>query len=171
MVVLSHTPRTKTIQTVLNKKLDQNNWGNCLLLVILSINNFDKANLRCSSAELVFRQTLRLYGDLCFNTPQALTAFPDDFVLSWQKIASEFKPTDTQIKESNPVYLPKSLNTCTYIYVRSDPIGQNLMPSHDSLFIVHSNTDKTFKIFRKGNLSSFAINNLEPAFTLHDALS
>ena len=161
----------KTIKTALTAKLDRNNWVKYIPLIVLSINNTYKADLKCSSAELVFGQTLRLPGDLCFNTPLPRIAFPDDFVLSMRKFANECKPTDTRVEQSNPTHLPKELETCTHVYVRNDPIKQNLTPTYDGPFPVHSRTNKTFKIFRKGNLFSVAVNNVKPAFTLHDATS
>ena len=48
----------KTVKTALTAKLDSSHWTRHLPLIILSINNMYKADLKCSSAELVFGQTL-----------------------------------------------------------------------------------------------------------------
>ena len=152
----------KTIKTALTAKLDRNNWAKYIPLIVLSINTTYRADLKCSSAELVFTQTLRLPGDLCFNTPLPRIAFSYDFVLSMRKFANGCKPTDTGVGQSNPTHRPKDLETCTHVYVRNDPIEQNLTPIYDGPFVVHSRTNKTFKIFRKGNLSSVGINNIKP---------
>ena len=65
--------------------------------------------------------------------------------------------------------MPKALGTSTNIYVRNDPIKQNLTLTYDGPFLVRSRTNKTFKIYLKCNLSSVAITNTKAAFTLYDA--
>ena len=63
----------KTIKTALTAKLKSSYWTRHLPLIIPSINNMYKADLKCSSSELVFGQTLRLPGDLCCILNQSCT--------------------------------------------------------------------------------------------------
>ena len=98
----------KTIKTALIAKLDRNDWVMYIPLIFLPISNTYKAYMNCSSAELVFGQTLRFLGDLCFNTPLSRITFPDDFVLSIRKFANECKPTDTRVEQFNLTHIPKN---------------------------------------------------------------
>ena len=90
-----------------------------------------KEDLQCSSAELVFGQTLRLPGDLCYDFLQPRVNYPTDMVLAMRKFANACKPTDTRVAPLSCAHLPKALYTCTHIYIRNDPIKANLTPTYD----------------------------------------
>ena len=105
----------KTIKTALTAKLDREHWTRHLPIIILSINNMYKSDLKCSSAELVYGQTLRLSGDLCFDSPQPTVVHPDDIVTRMRRFANSCKPTDTRVCPSQSAYLPKSLTSCSHV--------------------------------------------------------
>ena len=125
-----------------------------------------KADLKCSSAELVFGQTLRLPGDLCCNSPQPRISHPSDMVLAMRKFANSCQPIDTRVISSKPVHLPDALQTCTHVFIRNDPIKANLTPTYDGPFLVLSRTKHSFTVLRRDKLYTAAINNIKPAFTL-----
>ena len=156
----------KTIKTALTAKLDSSHWTRHLPLIILSINNMYKADLKCSSAKLVFGQTLRLPGDLCCNSPQPRISHPSDMVLAMQKFANSCQPIDTRAISSKPVHLPDVLQTCTHVFIRNDPIKANLTPTYDGPFLVLSRTKHSFTVLRRDKLYTAAINNIKQAFTL-----
>ena len=156
----------KTIKTALTAKLDRQHWTRHVPLIILSINNMYKSDLKCSSAELVYGQTLRLPGDLCFDTPQPASAPFDDVLTSMRQFANSCKPISTRVCQSNRVHLPDSLSSCSHVYIKVDPIKPNLTPSYDGPFLVMSRTDSTFNVLRHNQLYSVAINNVKPAYTL-----
>ena len=159
----------KTIKTALTAKLDREHWTRHLPIIILSINNIYKSDLKCSSAELVYGQTLRLPGDLCFDSIQPNIRYPDDVVDAMRRFANSCKPIDTRVHQSNSVHLPKSLKDCTHVYIKLDPIKPNLTPTYDGPFLVVSKTDCTFKVIRNNRIYSVAINNVKPAFVLPPA--
>ena len=154
----------KTIKTVLTAKLDSSHWTRHLPLIILSINNMYKADLKCSSAELVFGQTLRLPGDLCCNSPQLRISYPSDMVFAMQKFANSCQPIDTRAISSKPEHLPDALQTCTHFFIRNDPIKANLTPTYDGPFLVLSRTKHSFAVLRRDKLCTAAINNIKPAY-------
>ena len=55
----------KNIKISLTAKLDEIHWTRHLPFILLSLNSMYKEDLKCSSSELVYGQTLRLPGDLC----------------------------------------------------------------------------------------------------------
>ena len=156
----------KNIKTALTAKLDSSHWTRHLPLIILSINIMYKADLKCSSAELVFGQTLRLPGDLCCNSPQPRIRHPSDMVLAMRKFTNSCQPIDTKAISSKPVHLSDALQTCTHVFIRNDPIKANLTPSYDGPFLVLSRTKHSFTVLRCDKLYTAAINNIKPEFTL-----
>ena len=161
----------KTIKTALTAKLDRNHWTRYVPLIILSINNMYKEDLKSSSAELVFGQTLRLPGDLCYDTPKPRVSYPSDMLLAMRKFANACKPTDTRVAPLTSEHMPHILQTCTHIYIRNDPIKANLTPTYDGPFFVVSRTNKTFHVLRNNTLYAVAINNVKPAFSLPSPVS
>ena len=161
----------KTIKTALTAKLDRNHWTRYVPLIILSINNMYKEDLKSSSAELVFGQTLRLPGDLCYDTPKPRVSYPSDMLLAMRKFANACKPTDTRVAPLTSEHMPHILQNCTHIYIRNDPIKANLTPTYDGPFFVVSRTNKTFHVLRNNTLYAIAINNVKPAFSLPSPVS
>ena len=161
----------KTIKTALTAKLDRNHWTRYVPLIILSINNMYKEDLKSSSAELVFGQTLRLPGDLCYDTPKPRVSYPSDMLLAMRKFANACKPTDTRVAPLTSEHMPHILQNCTHIYIRNDPIKANLTPTYDGPFFVVSRTNKTFHVLRNNTLYAVAINNVKPAFSLPSPVS
>ena len=62
--------------------------------------------------------------------------------------------------------MPRTLQTCTHVYIRNDPIKANLTPIYDGPFLVLSIDDKTFKVLKRNMSHAVAINNVKPAFML-----
>ena len=76
-----------------------------------------KSDLKCSSAELVFGQTLRLPGDLCYDLLQPRINYPDDIVLDRQKFANTCKSIDTRVSPLTSEHMSKSLRTCIHSHL------------------------------------------------------
>ena len=126
----------KTIKIALTAKLDCSHWTRNLPLIVLSINNMYMADLKCSSAELVFGQTIWLPGDLCCNSLQPGSRHSSDMILAMQKFANSCQPIDTRTISFKPVHLPDALHPCTLVFIRNDPIKANLTPRYDGPFLV-----------------------------------
>ena len=74
------------------------------------------------------------------------------------------RPIDTTVAQIPKTHMPHSLHSCTYVFVKNDPIKSNLTPTYDGPFQVLSRTEKTFTILRGVKQQSVAINNVKPAY-------
>ena len=156
----------RSIKTALTAKLDKNHWTYHLPFIILSLNSMYKEDLKCCSAELVYGQSLRLPGDLCVDTTPSEHVFRDDMVAKMRQFARECRTSETRVAQNPEVHLPRSLQTCTHVFIKNDPIKSNLTPTYDGPFEVRSRTDKTFSVIRRDKLQSVSINNVKPACIL-----
>ena len=156
----------RSIKTALTAKLDKNHWTYHLPFIILSLNSMYKEDLKCCSAELVYGQSLRLPGDLCVDITPSEHVFRDDMVAKMRQFARECQISETRVAQNPEVHLPRSLQTCTHVFIKNDPIKSNLTPTYDGPFEVRSRTDKTFSVIRRDKLQSVSINNVKPACIL-----
>ena len=120
-----------SIKTALTAKLDKNHWTYHLPFIILSLNSMYKEDLKCCSAELVYGQSLRLPGNLCVDITPSEHVFRDDLVAKVRQFARECRTSETRVNQNPEVYLPRSLQTCTHVFIKNDPIKSNLTPTYD----------------------------------------
>ena len=150
----------RTIKTALTAKLDSANWVFHLSSIILSLNTMFKEDLQGSSAELLFGQCLRLPGDLISPTHENQNASSSDIIDTTESL----HPTSTRVKQKKLIFLPKTLNDCTHIFIKDDPIYPNLCPAYSGPYLVIDRNNDVFKVIKRGKLISIGINNVKPGF-------
>ena len=133
--------------------------------IILSLNAMFKENLPGSSAELLFGQCLQLSGDLISPTRKNQNASSSDIINNMRAFTESLHLTSTRVEQKKSIFLPKTLNDCTHIFIKDDPIHPNLRPAYSSPYLVIDRNNDVFKVIRRGKLISVDINNVEPGFT------
>ena len=126
-----------------------------------------KEDLKCSSAELVYGQTLRLPGDLCADKANSYAEEVSvrKMISSLKSFASQCRPIDTRVAQILKMHMPHSLHSCVHVFVKNDPIKSNLTPTYDGPFEVLLKTEKTFTISRGIKQQSVAIIDIvKPAY-------
>ena len=73
-------------------------------------------------------------------------------------------PTSTRVEQKKSIFLPKTLNDCTYIFIKDDPIHPNLCPAYSGPYLVIDRNNDVFKAIKRGKLISVGINNVKPGF-------
>ena len=154
-----------SLDNALTAKLDWQNWTFYVGTVVLSINTMFKPELGCSSAELVYFQSLRLPGDFFLANPSE-EPFPESLIGEMKRFAANIHPAPTRVKQAKRVYMPRELKTCSHIFVKLDPIKPNLTPAYAGPYFVISHTDKTFKVLKNDRILKLAVNNVKPCFEL-----
>ena len=158
----------KNIKVALTAKLNRLNWVFYLGSVVLSINSMHRRELGCSSADIVFFQSLRLPGDMFLPTRNE-NAFSATLIGQMRRFAASIRPSPTRVEQSRKIYMPPELKTCSHIFVKQDPIKPNLTPPYSGPYLVVSRTDKTFRVLNNDRIMSVAINNVKPCFQLNNA--
>ena len=123
-----------------------------------------KEDLQGSSAELLFGQCLRLPGDLISPTHENQNVSSSDIINSMHAFTESLYPTSTRVEQKKSIFLPKTLNDCTHIFIKDDPIHPNLCPAYSGPYLVIDRNNDVFKVIKRGKLISVGINNVKPGF-------
>lgn len=140
------------------------NWSEELPLVLLGVRTAFKEDLNCSTAELVYGQTLRVPGD--FFIPSSLNPQldPTSYVEQLRKYMQNLIAKDTRSQTQNKIYIPKDLLNCEYVFVRVDKVKPTLTPPYDGPYRVMKRLRKHYVIEIKGKNTSISIDRLKPAY-------
>ena len=148
-----------------------NLWIDALPLVLLGIRTTLKADLNCTSAELVYGVTLRLPGQL-FVQPQTASTLSDplSYVDHLKEVMQsvQYQPTRTCTKPQHSTFVHKDLHTCTHVFVRRDAQKPPLRPTYDGPFKVIDRKERFFVVALNGNRQdTISIDRLKPAYPIH----
>ena len=120
-----------------------------------------KEDLQGSSAELFFGQCLQLPGDLISPTHENQNASSSDIINSMCAFTESLHPSSTRVEQKKSIFLPKTLNDCTHVFIKDNLIHPNLCPAYSGPYLV---IDRVFKVIKRGKLISVGINNVKPGF-------
>ena len=153
----------RDIKTALIAQNNPTHWVDNLPLVLLALKAQYKEDLRCTSAEMMFGQTLRLPGEL-LDPPKA-THLPDpqNYVQSLRNYLSTKTYTPPRIPNNNTDKLDKDLNTCTHVYVRIDAVKPSLTRPYLGPFKIIKRSKKYFTLNLNGKVDSVSIDRLKAA--------
>ena len=140
-------------------------WTERLPLVLLGIRVSYKEDLKCTPAELVYGQNLRLPADFVSPSDRNI---PDvtDYLARLRNAFSKVSPTSPRVTETK-VYVAKELDTCNKVYVRIDRVREGLEPPYEGPYDVVKKLRKFFVIERNGKQMSVSIDRLKPAYQLN----
>jgi hypothetical protein len=142
---------------------DTVHWVDSLPLVLLGLRSTVKADLGCSSAELVYGTTLKLPGD--FVQPRDSFDMTDtsDLVQRLRRAIANFVFTPAR-HQTKDYYVPKDLLTSSHVLVRVDSVKKPLTPPYEGPFEVIKREPKYYVIMRNGKKETVSIDRLKPAF-------
>ena len=117
----------RSLKTSLATRNDTRNWVDDLPLILLSLRNTIKEDLRCSAAELVFGAPLARPGQYFSPSrdPKPTTDFAQELQCNMAKLA--YTPPRNK---SSDVYVPRHLQECDFVFVRNDTIRRPLTPTY-----------------------------------------
>jgi hypothetical protein len=95
-------------------------WKEALLLVLLGIRTFFKADLQVSVAELVYGEPLRIPGELLTPTADPLTQL--------RRHMARLRPVPAAHHASSATSVHKDLHNCTNFFLRQDATRRALEP-------------------------------------------
>ena len=148
-------------------------WTEVLPTVLLGLRTIFREDLKCTAADLVYGQTIRLPGE--FFTPVSADFNSTEFIKTLKANMDKLRPTATRLQNHGRLFVPSDLSTCSHVFVRHDAVRAPLQPPYDGPFEVISRTEKLFKIRRNGKEIVVSIDRLKPSFTLteevHDPAS
>lgn len=146
----------------------KDNWTEVLPLVLLGIRCAYKEDLKATSAELVYGETLRLPGQF-FSSPD-ITPTNDvaDFIARLRAFAHNVRPQQTSRHGQKSAFVFKDLATCSHVYLREDAKRGALQPAYNGPYAVLKRDDKTMTLLVRGKTTKVTIDRVKPAYILVD---
>lgn len=141
-------------------------WLEALPLVLLGIRSAYKEDLKCSAADLLYGQPLRLPGEfLSAPSPSALPPSPELFVDDLRRHMAKLRPTPTSNHARPATFVHKDLVKCTHVYLRDDSVRGALVPPYSGPHRIISRPDaKTLIIDIRASPSRVSVDRVKPAY-------
>lgn len=153
----------RTLKCALRARAGKNNnWKDELPIVLLGFRNSVKEDLQCSSAEMVFGQTLRLPGEFLIESHENINT--NELIVSLRQHFSMIKPTSVQHHNIGKPFINSNLHTCKFVFIRCEKLQKSLSPIYQGPFQVIKRTPKTFFVIKDGKEVTVSIDRLKPAY-------
>jgi hypothetical protein len=153
---------------------DSLKWLDDLPLVMLGLRAAYKEDLKCSAAEVVFGEPLRLPGACLGSTADDASgaeSVVEDYVSELAKAASSrsYCAVNWHGNDNAPGQQDAALKTCSHVYIRVDAVKKPLQRPYQGPFSVLERGDKCFVLQRPdGGTDTVSIDRLKPAFGAAD---
>lgn len=136
------------------------NYVDNLLLVLLSIWNVVKEDIRSKSSKMVFDISLTLPVNI-FRSQNIQSS--TTFVWNLKDRMSRISFTPTRIS-ARQTYIPKDLHMCEYPFVRNDNIKKPFCPNYSRSYNVHKQVEKYFTVPKNNKHDMVATDWLKPVY-------
>jgi len=142
---------------------ETNSWTTVLPIIMMGIRAAFKEDLKATSAELVFGETMRLPGQFLEERPSNST--PQTVIGKLKKTMQSLQPV---IKKhgKQAIFVFKDMAHTKKVFVRRDIMTKSLQPPYEGPYEVVSRNDKTFKIKVNGRIVVVSVDRLKPAYTM-----
>ncbi|KAG8175363.1 hypothetical protein JTE90_018043 [Oedothorax gibbosus] len=157
-----HRPMKATL-----KAYDTSEWAAALPTLLLGFRTAFKEDLRATSSELVYGQTIRLPG--VFFDPTPTEATPQQLVEELRAHFGSIRPVPTSSHGRRATFVHPQMRTCTHAFVRHDAVRKPLQAPYDGPYPVLEKKEKTFDLEIKGERRTISIDRLKPAFVVADS--
>lgn len=139
-------------------------WTDALPMVLLGLRTAWKEDLKCSAADLLYGEPLRIPGEL-LKAPKTPPANPQEFVSQLREHLAHLRPQPVSRHGSHSVFVHKDLQTSTHVFLRKDAMRSALEPPYTGPHRVISRTNKTVtvELFKRGPVT-VSIDRCKPAY-------
>lgn len=137
-------------------------WSEELPVVLLGLRSAYREELKCSTAELVYGQPLRLPGE--FFDPPTSSLDRTDFAQELHQYFSRMRAPKTNHHSKPLVFRHRALNTCSHVFIRVDSARRSLQQPYEGPYQVISRNDKHFEVIISGKKQIISIDRIKPAF-------
>lgn len=142
-------------------------WTKALPLVLLGMRSAFKADLKTTSAELVYGETLRLPGEIVVAVPEP-PGSQDlvDFVSQLRQHMSNVRPVPASRHSQPKSFLFKDLDESSHVLLRDDTVRRPLQPPYTGPYKVlqRAADKKTVTIDFKGKPVVVTMDRVKPYF-------
>lgn len=144
-------------------------WVGALPLVLLGIRSVFKEDIKATSSELVYGETLRLPFELLSPIPQnANLDASSSFISSLREYMSHLRPVPASRHGQPGVFVFKELSKCSHVFLREGPVLRALQPPYTGPHEVLDRDEKTITLKIHGKPNKVSIDRVKPAYILQD---
>ena len=155
----------RTLKAALMARCTGPDWRAQLPWVLLGMRTTPKEGLDYSPAEMMFGEALAVPGE--FFPPDHNNS--DDQRLSQlRQVVGKFRPCRQTYKSVAPKYMPKTLNSCDYVFIKHDAHRTPLTRPYRGPFKVLERKDKAFLIAINDRKDWVSVDRLKPAYLDND---
>lgn len=142
------------------------NWSDHLPVVLLGLRVAYREDLKCSTADLVYGQALRVPGEF-FDAPvQQIER--SEFAKQLHEAFSEIRPPQTTHHAKPSVFLHRDLKSCSQVFIRVDAAKRALQQPYEGPYEVLERGEKYFDVLVAGKRQRISIDRIKPAYTCDD---
>ena len=153
----------RRLKDALRVQQNPTDWAITLPLVLLHIRNTVKEDLECSSAELVFGQTMKLPGQFHPNISEPVTP-PHQFLEKLKGYFDFVKPQQTSNHFQITTFVDKNLSDCSHVWLRCEKKSHSLQPRYSGPYRILQRNDKNFTLDVKDSRKVVSIDRVKPVF-------
>ena len=154
----------RQLKAALKVHMSSSHWTETLPLVLLGIRTAFKADLQCSTAELVYGTTLWVPGEFFIQRDTPTTEETSALLRNLKTAMQELRAVPPRYQSRNNTYVSKDLSTCTHVFVRNDTVRRPLQSPYDGPFKVIERTDKYFVLDLNSRKDKVSLDRLKPAY-------
>ena len=154
----------RQLKASLKARLNTENWYEELPLVLLGLRTIIKEDLKCTSAELVYGQPLRIPGEIFVKSESLEPHSSHEYLLKLRKIMSNLIPTNTRTSKQHNIHMPKDINSCNFVFLRVDSVKTGFQSPYEGPYRVLHRNEKTFTIEKRDKEYTVSIDRVKPAY-------
>ena len=143
-------------------------WFVELPLILLGLRVAYREDLKCSAADLLYGQGLRIPGEF-FDSP-ASTVDRSEFCKQLHQSFQNVKAPNPSHHGQQKVFVDAELKSCTHVFVRVDSVKRPLQHPYEGPYEVVQRDDKFMDVLISGKPHRISIDRLKPAFTCNSHL-
>lgn len=140
-------------------------WTEILPVILLGIRAAWKDDLKCSSAEMVYGEPLKIPGEF-LNFSQNRTIEPSAFVAQLRDHMNRLRPQPASRHCNRPVFVHNDLKTSTHVFLRKDALRGALEAPYTGPHRVLERTAKTVTLELPRGPVTVSIDRVKPAYKL-----
>lgn len=142
-------------------------WTESLPIVLLGLRSAWKEDLKCTVAELLYGETLRLPGEFLQNSRTNISE-PQELVAQLRSTMQKLQPASATHHSPRTPFVFKDLATCSHVFLRRDAVKTPLQPPYDGPFEVINRSEKTFTLRISNKTTVVSADRIKPAFIMSE---
>ena len=152
------------LKNSLKARTDDPYWMDHFPMVLLGIHTAWREDPDCSPAESVYGSSLRIPGEFVEPTTSCDVQPSSAFLQGLQTLMNNALPPPVKYHSPQPTYMPNTLSSTGYVYVRVNGHRTPLQQPYIGPFQIISTSDKYFTLGINGHSDNVSIDRLKTAY-------